>query len=76
MEQGPQQIGKWLILTGLMIAFFGLLMIILGKAGFFRLPGDIDMEGKNWRVFFPITSCIIISILITLILWIINYLRR
>jgi len=76
MEAGPQQIGKWLILAGLVIALAGTFVIILGKIGFFKLPGDLQFGGKNWRIYLPIASCIIISIVLTVILWLIHYFRR
>jgi len=76
MEAGPQQIGKWLILAGLVIALTGALVMILGQVGLFKLPGDLQYGGKNWRVYFPIASCVIISIVLTAILWLIHYLRR
>jgi hypothetical protein len=76
MEFGPQQIGKWLVLMGITIALAGILVMILGRTGLFRLPGDLEFSGRNWRIYFPIASCIIISIVLTLILWLINYFRR
>jgi len=47
MEFGPQQIGKWLILTGAFIALAGLMVILLGRIGLFKLPGDFVSGGKN-----------------------------
>jgi hypothetical protein len=76
MDFGPQQIGKLLIAIGTTIILIGALFLLLGQLGFFKLPGDLNFGSKNWRVFFPITSCLIISILLTLIFWLINYLRR
>jgi len=76
MEFGPQQFGKWLIAAGLIIVVLGILMIVLGRFGLFRLPGDLEFGSKNWRVYFPIASCILISIILTLIMWLINYFRR
>jgi len=76
MEPGPQQIGKWLILTGTIIAVLGALFIVLGRVGLFKLPGDLQFGSKNWRIYIPIASCIIISVIMTLILWLINYFRR
>ena len=76
MDFGPQQIGKWLIFAGIFIAVLGGLVMVLGRVGLFRLPGDIERGGKNWRVYLPVASCIIISIILTLILWLISYLRR
>jgi predicted Co/Zn/Cd cation transporter (cation efflux family) len=76
MEPEPQQIGKWLILAGIVIALVGAFVMILGRVGLFKLPGDLQFGGKNWKVYFPIASCVIISIVLTAILWLINYLRR
>ena len=76
MDFGPQQIGKWLIVTGIVIALLGALTVLLGKVGLFRLPGDLEFGSKNWRIYFPIATSIIISIILTIILWLINYFRR
>ena len=76
MDLGPQQIGKWLIAAGLVIILLGALMVLLGRVGLFRLPGDLEFGSKNWRVYVPIASCIIISIVLTLILWLISHFRR
>jgi hypothetical protein len=73
---GPQQIGKLILLFGLIIAAVGIIIILLGHLGLFKLPGDLQFGGKNWRIYFPIVSSIILSIILTLILWLINYFRR
>jgi hypothetical protein len=76
MDFGPQQIGKFLIAIGATIILLGLLFLLLGQLGLFKLPGDLQFGSKNWRIFIPITSCIIISIVLTLIHWLISYLQR
>jgi len=76
MEFGPQQFGKWLIFAGITIALLGAIAMILGRIGLFKLPGDFEFGSKNWRLYIPIASCIIISIILTIILWLINYFRR
>jgi len=76
MEFGPQQIGKSLIFMGITIALIGLLVMLLGRTGLFKLPGDLQFSSRNWRLYIPIASCIIISIVLTAILWLINYFRR
>jgi hypothetical protein len=72
MDTGPGPIGKWLIVMGLMLCGIGVLVLVLGKFGLFRLPGDVSVGGKNWHVFVPITSCLLISAVLTLLLWIIG----
>ena len=76
MDLGPQQIGKWLIAVGIFIVLLGGLIILLGKIGLFRLPGDLEFGSRNWRIYIPIASSIILSIILTLILWLINHFRR
>jgi hypothetical protein len=72
MDLGPGQVGKWLIVMGLMLCGIGALMLVPGKFGLFRLPGDVSVGGKNWHVFMPITSCLVISAVLTLLLWFIG----
>ena len=76
MTPFPDGFAKILIYTGSALIIAGLVFMLLGKIGFFRLPGDIEMGGKNWKFFFPITSSIIISIILTLVLWLISSLRK
>ena len=76
MNVDPQQMGKWLILAGVMIALLGALMLLLGRIGLFKLPGDLEFGSNNWRIYIPIASCILLSILLTLIMWLIHYFRR
>jgi len=76
MQDGPGQIGRILILTGLAMAAAGTLGVLLGRVGFFRLPGDLQFGGRNWRIFVPVTTCILLSAVLTLVMWLINLLRR
>jgi hypothetical protein len=72
MMNSPGQIGKWLIIAGLLLCCIGGLVMVLGKVGLFRLPGDMDFGGKNWKVFVPITSCLVLSAVMTLLMWLIG----
>ena len=76
MNSDPGQFGKILLYFGLMLVLAGLIVMGLSKLGLFRLPGDLEFGGKNWRVFIPITTCIVLSVILTLILWIIHYFKR
>jgi uncharacterized membrane-anchored protein len=76
MEFSTQQIGKFLILTGILIALAGAVLMILGRTGLFKLPGDFVLSGKNWKIYFPVATSIVISIILTIIIWIINYFRK
>jgi Protein of unknown function (DUF2905) len=62
--------GKTLILVGLLIAGGGLLWLLLGKLPFFgRLPGDIYVERPHFKFYFPLGSCLLISLLLSLLFW-------
>jgi hypothetical protein len=61
-----------LITVGVILVLAGLLWPWLKQLGLFRLPGDIVVEKENVRFYFPITSAIILSVVISLILWIIR----
>ncbi len=76
MDFDPQQTGKWLIAAGIFIAVLGVLVMLLGQIGLFKLPGDMEFGSKNWRIYIPIASCVLISIILTFILWLINHFRR
>jgi hypothetical protein len=76
MDFGPQQFGKWLIAAGIFIAVMGVLVMLLGRVGLFKLPGDLQFGSKNWRIYIPIASSIVLSIILTLILWLISRFRR
>lgn len=66
-------IGKTLLVMGGVIALTGILLLLLGRVGLGRLPGDILIKRENLTVFFPITTMIVISILLSLFF---NLLRR
>lgn len=61
---------KWLITIGIIFVALGLLWPFIAKLGLGSLPGDIKIERKGFTFYFPITTTLIISALITLILWI------
>ncbi len=62
-------IGKILIVIGIILVIAGLLIFFKVKIPWLgRLPGDIRIEKDGFRLYIPITTCIIISIIITLIL--------
>lgn len=60
---------RTLIIIGIVLLIAGILWPWLSRLGLFRLPGDIYVEKENARFYFPITSAIIISIVISVILW-------
>jgi hypothetical protein len=71
-------LGKLLLAAGGLLIVLGLLVLLAGRFNvpLGRLPGDISYRGKNTAVFFPITTCIVLSILLSFILWIVNRFLR
>jgi hypothetical protein len=65
--------GRFFIMIGLIIAGIGFALIFAGKIPWLgRLPGDFFFQGKNFSFYFPLTTSILISVILTLILWFIN----
>lgn len=67
-----QPIGKYMVLAGIAIVVIGLVIWLAGDKlhWFGRLPGDIRVERENFRFFMPITSMILLSIVLSLLLWV------
>jgi len=63
---------RWLIILGVTLILAGLLWPWLGRLGLGRLPGDIVIERENFRLYLPITTSILISAVLSLILWWLN----
>ncbi len=67
-------LGKILIIAGIILVIAGVIIYFFGsKLGWIgHLPGDIRIEKENMRIYFPITTMILLSVLLTLIVWIIK----
>ena len=66
-------VGRLLLVIGLVIAGIGLVLIFAGKISWFgRLPGDFFWRGKNVSFYFPLATSILVSLILTLILWFIH----
>ena len=61
-----------LIAAGLIVLAVGLLWPWIGKLGLGRLPGDIRVETDHGAFYFPIVSCIVLSIVLSLVLWLLR----
>jgi hypothetical protein len=71
-------LGKLLIFAGGLLIIVGMIVVLAGRMNvpLGRLPGDISYRGKNTAFYFPITTCIVLSILLSFIFWLINRFRR
>jgi hypothetical protein len=67
-------LGKLLLILGGVIVLIGVVLLLAGRFNLplGRLPGDITYRGKNTVVYFPLATSIIISIVLSLILWLFN----
>jgi hypothetical protein len=60
---------RFLILLGLAILAVGLLWPFLSRLGLGRLPGDIVIQRDSFTLYFPLASCILVSVLLSLVFW-------
>ncbi|KAF0185547.1 MAG: hypothetical protein FD164_112 [Nitrospirae bacterium] len=65
-----EQFGKTLLILGLVLAAVGGLLMISGKLPWLgKLPGDLVIERKNFTIWFPLATSIVLSMILSLILW-------
>jgi hypothetical protein len=63
-------LGKMLILFGAILFILGGLLVLGGRLPFLgRLPGDLVIRRESWSLYFPLTTSILLSVLLTLIFW-------
>ena len=73
MMENFQGIGRLLIITGIALLIIGTLFLFSGRLPWIgRLPGDIIIQKKNFTFYFPLATSILLSIVISLILWLIG----
>lgn len=72
-----QQTGKILIILGVIVIIAGIIVYFGGnKLNFLgKLPGDIRVEKENFRFYFPVTTMILLSIIVSFIIWIVKRLQ-
>ena len=73
------QLGKVLVVLGVVLVGTGLVLILGSRFSFFglgKLPGDIAYKDKNVAFYFPIVSCLILSVVLTLVMWLVSLFSR
>jgi hypothetical protein len=70
--QGATTMARFLIVLGLVLLVVGLLWPYLSRIGLGRLPGDIVIERENVTFYFPLMTCLLLSVLLSLIFWVVN----
>jgi len=73
-----RELGKMLLIAGVVLAAAGALFLFGGRLPFRlgRLPGDIAYQGLHGSFYFPVVTCIVLSVALTLLMWIVNSFRR
>ena len=70
---GVNDIGRLLLVFGVLIALAGVVLLLVGRVGWLgRLPGDIHIERGNWTFYFPLATSLLLSVVLTLLLWIVG----
>jgi hypothetical protein len=73
-----RELGKGLIGAGLLIAAVGAAIYFTPRmpTRLGRLPGDIVYRGRNTTVYFPVVTCVVVSLVLTLLSWLVGYFRK
>ena len=73
-EEGKatMSVGKLLVLLGLVLVILGVVWLVGERIGLGRLPGDIVLRGERFTFYFPLTTCLLLSALLSLILWLLG----
>jgi hypothetical protein len=79
MDSSLPFFGKTLIVAGVLLVLLGALSLLAGRfpqLGIGRLPGDIFIQRGNFTFYFPLATCILISLVLTGLFWLVSYLMR
>jgi len=63
---------RWLVIFGILCIVVGLAWPWIEKLGLGRLPGDVDIERDGFHFYFPIVTCLIVSAVVSLLLWLLR----
>ncbi len=74
--QQPFDLARLLIVSGLMLLVAGGVVLLINKFGISRMPGDMKFGDDNFRVYIPLGSCVLISVVLTLIMWLVRMLGK
>jgi hypothetical protein len=65
-------ISRLLIIFGLALVALGLVWPVIDKIGLGRLPGDIVIERDNFRIYIPLATSLLVSVVLSILLWLLN----
>jgi formate hydrogenlyase subunit 3/multisubunit Na+/H+ antiporter MnhD subunit len=72
------ELGKLLVVLGIVLVMAGVVLTVLGKTNLplGRLPGDIVYRGKNTTFYFPLTTSVLVSVVLSIVLYVVGRWRR
>lgn len=72
------ELGRTLIFLGVVLALAGAVVLLLARLHLplGRLPGDMTWRGRNWSFSFPLATSLVLSVVLSLLLWIVGRIRR
>ena len=79
MSEAPIQLGKVLVIAGVVLVGLGLILMLGSRFSFFglgKLPGDLAYKGRTFSFYFPIVTSLLISVVLTLLLWLFSFFSR
>jgi hypothetical protein len=76
-----RDLGRMMVIAGAVLAAIGALVWLSSRPGGLplrlgRLPGDISYQGKHGSFYFPVVTCILLSVVLTLLMWLIQWLKK
>ncbi len=71
-------LGRTLIFVGILLALVGIVLVGLNRFNLpvGRLPGDLNWRGRGWSVSFPLATSILVSVVLSLLLWVVGRMRH
>lgn len=76
-----RELGRMMVYAGVALAVIGALVWLTARPSGLpfrlgRLPGDVAYQGKHGSFYFPVVTCILLSVALTLIVWLVQWLKR
>ena len=70
--------GRVLVLLGVVLIVVGVIAMALERmqVPLGRLPGDLSWRGRGWGISFPVVTCLVITVVVNLVIWVFGWLRR
>lgn len=73
-----RELGRWLVAAGVVLAAVGAILLLGSRLPLRlgRLPGDIAIQGRRGSFYFPVVTCLLLSVVMTIVMWLLAWLRK